>query len=185
MTNITNLPTFLPNHITEPIDPSKRITDWRQIFDFHEGFEDWEIKEYSRIFDGNIEAIQLNQSDHAFLKGHSMNIETEGTPIYQRPYPISAKLLDGVRSLLDEAIKKGLIRKCTNEPLEWLSPSFVVIKNSEMKADKGNPKWDQIPFGKKFRKHGHGQQIRSILAKMYKDRSKSVFVKVYDKCYYC
>ena len=151
MTNKTNLPTFLPNVITEFADPKTRVTDWRQIFEFHDGFEDWEIKEYSRIFDENIEAIQLNLSDHSFIKGYSMNIETEGTPIYQRPYPISAKLLEGVRSLLDEAIKKGLIRKCTNEQLEWLSPSFVVVKNSEMKADKNNPKWAAIPFGKKYR----------------------------------
>ena len=111
MTNITNLPTFLPNTITESIDPSKRITDWRHIFDFHEGFEDWEIKEYSRVFNENIEASQLNQSDHAFLKGHSMNIETEGTPIYQRLYPISAKHFGGIISLLAKAIQKGLDKK--------------------------------------------------------------------------
>ena len=32
MTNITNLPTFLPNPITEFADPSKKVTDWRQIY---------------------------------------------------------------------------------------------------------------------------------------------------------
>jgi len=62
----------------------------------------------------------------------------EGGEHISKAYPVNAKLMPGVRKLLDDAIHIGLIKKLTNERIKYLSPAFVVRKGP-LHDSQGNP----------------------------------------------